>query len=226
MTVSGVNAVTGVPVNTIQNSNLKNVSQPVASAQIAAPEPEVYQEQKNSSSNPAKVLLFLGAIGALTYGIVRYRNIQALKPVIQNFEKSTKDGGRLTTQIIKTKARNTQGDIVDAGTKSIKTYFDKDGIKRSEIIHNTANHERYTVYYDKDGNVTKNIVSRMSIPTKGAKSRVEQQVTNVYTRNNNNSTVTTETRMDDYSGSRRVNLYSYSKTENIPQTAPAVVQQD
>ena len=99
--------------------------------------------------------MYLGLLGAATYAFVKYKNIQALKPIIQNSEKATKDGGRLTTQILKTKSRKANGDIVISGEKSIKTYFDKDGNKRAEIIHDMTKNERYSVYYDKEGNITK-----------------------------------------------------------------------
>ncbi len=224
MTVYGVNGTAGLPVASTQNLNVQNVSQPVASAALAGEQKNVYEEPQKSSSNPAKVLLYLGAIGALTYAFVRYKNIQAMKPVIQNFEKATKDGGKLTTQVIKTKTRKLDGKIVENTTKSIKTYFDKDGHKRAEIIHNISNHERYSVYYDKDGNITKNVVSRMSVPAKNGKAKLEQKLTNVFTRNNN-GTVTTTTTLDDFYGKNPVQMFSFTKTESIPAAAESTINQ-
>ena len=224
MTVSGVNSTAGIPVAASQNLNVQNSAQPAAAVSVGTMQPVQYEEPKKSSSNPAKVLMYLGLLGAATYAFVKYKNIQALKPIIQNSEKATKDGGRLTTQILKTKSRKANGDIVISGEKSIKTYFDKEGNKRAEIIHDMTKNERYSVYYDKEGNITKNVVSRMSIPTNNAKTRVEQKMTNVYTRNNN-GTVTTKTDVVDYQTKHPYTLYSYTKTNVIPNTSAASAAQ-
>ena len=53
----------------------------------------------------------------------------------------------------------------------------------------------------------------MSVPTKEAKSRVEQQLTNVFTRNGDN--VTTTTNIVDFSGAKPLQMYSFTKTEPI-----------
>ena len=58
----------------------------------------------------------------------------------------------------------------------------------------------------------------MSIPTKNAKTRLEQKLTNVYTRNNN-GTVTTKTDVVDYQTKHPYTLYSYTKTNVIPNTS-------
>lgn len=223
MTVIGANSISGIPAAATQKLNAQSSAQP-ASVPAATMQPMVYEEPKKSSSNPAKVLMYLGLLGAATYAFVKYKNIQALKPIIQNSEKATKDGGRLTTQILKTKSRKANGDIVISGEKSIKTYFDKEGNKRAEIIHDMTKNERYSVYYDKEGNITKNVVSRMSVPTKTAKARLEQKMTNVYTRNNN-GTVTTKTDVVDYQTKQPYTLYSYTKTDVIPNAATASAAQ-
>ena len=224
MTVKGVNSTAGIPVAASQNLNVQNSAQPAAAVSVGTMQPLAYEEPKKSSSNPAKVLMYLGLLGAATYAFVKYKNIQALKPIIQNSEKATKDGGRLTTQILKTKSRKANGDIVISGEKSIKTYFDKEGNKRAEIIHDMTKNERYSVYYDKEGNITKNVVSRMSVPTKTAKARLEQKMTNVYTRNNN-GTVTTKTDVVDYQTKQPYTLYTYTRNEVIPNTSAASAAQ-
>ncbi len=225
MTVNGVNSAAGIPVAAFQNLNVQNSAQPPAAVSVGTEQPVVYEEPKKSSSSPAKVLMYLGLIGAATYAFVKYKNIQALKPIIQNSEKATKDGGRLTTQILKTKSRKANGDIVFSGEKSIKTYFDKDGNKRAEIIHDMTKNERYSVYYDKDGNITKNIISRLSAPNKKGKSKLEQKMTHVFTRNDN-GTVTTATHLDDFNGKKPVQISSYTKTETIPAAAESTINQN
>lgn len=212
MAVYGVSTAAGAPV-VFASQNLKNVQQPAnaASAINTQPVAETNAEQTKSSKR-TKALLTLATLGAITYGIIRYKNANALKPVIENFEKATKDGGKLTTQLTKNKVSNPDGTTTHQLVKSVKTHFDKEGKKHAEIIHDYNKHERYTVFYDKDGNVTKNIVSRMSVPTKNAKSTVEQQLINVFTRNGNQ--VTTNTSIIDYSQTPR-QLYSFEKTEQI-----------
>ena len=225
MTVIGVNSTAGIPVAASQNLNVQNSAQPAAAVSVDTMQPVQYEPPKQSSSNPAKVLMYLGLIGAATYAFVKYKNIQALKPIIQNSEKATKDGGRLTTQILKTKSRMPNGDIVISGEKSVKTYYDKDGIKRAEIIYDKTKHERYSVYYDKDGNITKNVVSRMSIPAKNGKAKLEQKLTNVFTRNNN-GTITTTTSIDDFNGQKTMQISSYTKTESIPASDASTINQN
>ena len=225
MTVNGVNSAAGIPVAASQNLNVQNSAQPAAAVSVDTMLPVQYEQPKQSSSNPAKVLMYLGLIGAATYAFVKYKNIQALKPIIQNSEKATKDGGRLTTQILKTKSRKPNGDIVISGEKSVKTYYDKDGIKRAEIIHDKTKHERYSVYYDKDGNVTKNVVSRMSVPSKNGQAKLEQKLTNIFTRNNN-GTITTTTSIDDFNGLKPVQRFSYTKTESIPSATASTINQN
>ena len=210
MAVYGVGTATGAPV-VFSSQNLKNAQQPAA-VSAGTGEPVAYPAEQKKSSTP-KVLLSLAALGVLTYGVIRYRNAQALKPIIENLEKATKDGGKLTTRLVKTKVKNPDGTTGTQLVKSVKTHFDKDGNKHAEIIHDFQKHERYSVFYDKDGNVTKNVVSRMSVPTKEAKSRVEQQLTNVFTRNGDN--VTTTTNIVDFSGAKPLQMYSFTKTEPI-----------
>lgn len=215
MTVYGVNNAAGAPV-AFTSQNLSNVKEPAAEVSVGAGEqiPAVNEEQTKSSKR-TKALLTLAALGAITYGLVRYRNAQALKPFIENLEKVTKDGGKLTTQLTKTKVKNPDGTTSEQVLKSVKTHFDKDGRKNAEIIHNFSTHERYSIFYDKDGNVTKDVVCRMSVPTKGVKKqKVEQSHINLYTRNNNE--VETNTSIIDYSGSRPVKIFSSSKIEPIP----------
>ena len=53
----------------------------------------------------------------------------------------------------------------------------------------------------------------MSIPTKNAKSKLDEQLINVYTRNGNS--VTTVTSCVDYSGKIPVQKYSFSKTAEL-----------
>ena len=157
MTVKGVNSAAGIPVAASQNLNVQNSAQPAAAVSVDTMLPVQYEQPKQSSSNPAKVLMYLGLIGAATYAFVKYKNIQALKPIIQNSEKATKDGGRLTTQILKTKSRKPNGDIVISGEKSVKTYYDKDGIKRAEIIHDKTKHEIYKDLEKKERKMVKRL---------------------------------------------------------------------
>lgn len=208
MAVYGVSNTAGTPV-VLAAKNLQNLQQPAAAG--IAETNSTQETQKKSSA--AKTVLTLAALGAITFGLIRYRNAQALKPIIQNFEKATNDGGKLTTRLVKTKVKNPDGTTTTQLVKSVKTHFDKDGKKHAQTIHDFQNHERYTVFYDKDGNVTKNIVSRMSIPTKNAKSKLDEQLINVYTRNGNS--VTTATSCVDYSGKTPVQKYSFSKTEEL-----------
>ncbi len=210
--VNGVSSVAYTPVSASQN--LENQKQPVASVSVDSQQPVGYQNPNQSSNKTAKVLLSLATLGAITYGIIRYRNAQALKPIIENFEKSTKDGGKLVSNLTKQKVKNPDGTTKEVLVKSVKTHFDKDGKKHAEIIHDFSTNERFTVFYDKDGNVTKNIVGRMSIPVNGGKSRLEQNLINVYTRDGNN--ITTTTRIVDYSGHKPTELYNKTETFTKP----------
>ena len=213
MAVYGVSNAAGAPV-VFASQNLKNVQQPTTAFQAVNNESSVQSnEEQTKNSKRAKALLTLATLGVITYGVIRYKNAKALKPVIENFVKATKDGGQLTTEITKRKVKNPDGTISQQLVKSVRTHFDKEGKKHAEIIHDFSKNERYTVFYDKEGNVTKNIVSRMSIPTKNAKSRVEQQLVNVFERNNNQ--VITNTSIIDYSGAKPQQLYSFSKTEPL-----------
>ncbi len=56
---------------------------------------------------------------------------------------------------------------------------------------------------------------------KNAKTRLEQKLTNVYTRNNN-GTVTTKTDVVDYQTKHPYTLYSYTKTNVIPNTSVCI----
>ncbi len=214
MTVYGVSNATASPV-AFTSQDLRSVQQPVAAVSVGTGEPvAVSDEEQTKSSARRNFLLTLATLGVITYGVIRYRNAKALKPIVENFEKATKDGGKLTTQLTKTKVQNPDGTTTQKVLKSVKTHYDKDGKKHAEIIHDFTNSERYTVFYDRDGNVTKNVVSRMSVPTKGAqKAKVEQQIVNVYTRNNNQ--VTTNTTITDYGAAKAQQIYSFSKTEPL-----------
>ncbi|MBS4759203.1 MAG: hypothetical protein KHX03_00710 [Clostridium sp.] len=199
MTVSGVS-------NAVQAQNLQS---PAATG-IQQEQNKYYTEPEKKSST-GKALLTLATLGAITYGIIRYRNAKALKPVVENFEKATKDGGKLCTEYVKSKVKNPDGTISESITKSIKTHYDKDGKKTAEIINNVKMGERYSVFYDKDGNVIKNVVSRMSTPAVGGKWTVQQSLTNVYERNGNN--VVTRSKIVDYNGKKPVEIYANTKTE-------------
>lgn len=212
MTVYGVGNAAYTPAASSQNSIQQQ--QPIAAVSVGTGEPVVYQEPEKSSGKTAKVLLSLATLGAITYGIIRYRNAQALKPIIENLEKATKDGGKLATQLTKQKVKNPDGTTKEVLVKSVKTHFDKEGKKHAEIIHDFKTNERFTVIYDKDGNVAKNVVSRMSVPVNGQKSKLEQNLTNIYTRNGDN--ITTTTRVVDYSGTKPAELYKRTEIYTKP----------
>lgn len=202
MAVKGI----GSPTNTtsVVSVDAQGVSQPVASVPVGSLQAEPYVEPKKRKI-PTDIILSLATLGVLTYGIIRH---QRTKPLVEKLEKATKDGGKLTTELFSQKGE--KGNVL---LKSVKTHFDKDGHKHAEIIHDFQKHERYTVFYDKDGNVTKNVVGRMTIPTKDAKSRLDQSLVNVYTRKGN--TVTTATKMYDYSGKRPVEMYNRTVTSAV-----------
>ncbi len=210
----GIMAVYGIsnPASTtsVVPVQAQETTQPIASAPVGMLQPEPYVEPQKRKF-PTDIVLSLATLGVLTYGIIRHQN---MKPVVQKLERATKDGGKLTTELISKKGE--KGNVL---LKSVKTHFDKNGHKNAEIIHDFQKHERYTVFYDKDGNVTKNVVGRMTIPTKGAKSRLDQSLVNVYTRKGN--TITTTTKMYDYSGKRPVEMYKRAETTTIPAASSA-----
>ena len=211
MTVYGVGNAAGAPV-AVATQNLKNQQQSVASMPLNKAS-AAGSEENLQSLKRTKAFLTLAVLGTITYGLIRYKNAQALKPFIENLEKTTKDGGKLTTKLTKIKVKNPDGTATERVLKSVKTHFDTDGRKHAEIIHDFEKHERYSVFYDKDGNVTKNVINRMSLPSKNAKSKVEQTLTHVFTRNDNQ--VTTNTSLIDYSGKNPKQIHSFSKTEPI-----------
>lgn len=195
-----------------------------AAAGIRSEAAGYYQEENEKKSNSGfKTLLTLATLGAITYGVIRYRNAKALKPVVENFEKTTKNGGKLCTEYVKSKFKNPDGTISEVLTKSVKTHYDKDGKKIAEVIHNVSMGERYTVLYDKDGNVVKNVVSRMSIPVGAEKAVLQQNLTNAYERYGDN--VITKSRLVDYNGKRPVEIYANTRTEALKRAeAPKVAE--
>lgn len=206
MAVNGIGSATNT--TNVAPYQIQENNQPIASVPVGMIQAEPYVEPQKRKI-PTDIILSLATLGVLTYGIIRHQN---MKPLVQKLEKATKDGGKLTTELISKKGE--KGNVL---IKSVKTHFDKDGHKHAEIIHDFQKHERYTVFYDKDGNVTKNVVGRMTVPTKNSKSRLDQSLVNVYTRKGN--TVTTTSKIYDYSGKKPVELYSRTDTSAIPSAA-------
>lgn len=80
--------------------NAVNNQAQVSNAQLAAvkakpEEQQSYQEPKKSSHTGAKILAALALIGAATYGVIRYKNAQKAKPIIDTLVKDLKDGTKL-----------------------------------------------------------------------------------------------------------------------------------
>lgn len=197
-------SVNGVQRNVIYPANVQNVQTPQAAVSVGTENPVVYQEPQKSSSSTKKVLLTLATLGAITYGIIRYRNAKALKPIVERLETAAKDGGKFVTETTKTKVKNPDGTMSQQVVKTIKTKYTKDGVKRAEIIHDIPRGERYTVVYDNEGNVVKNIVGRMSIPVNGEKAKLLQNMTYTFERNGDN--VVTTARLVDYSGTKPLEI--------------------
>ena len=170
---------------------------------------------KNSSSfGLGKAALTLVTLGAITYGIIRYRNAKALKPMIENIETSTKNGGKLLNQVTKNTVKNPDGTTTTTIVKSVKTQLDKNGVKRAEIVHNFETRECYSTFYDKEGNVVKNVVSRLSEPTANGRYFANQKMT--HTMNYSNNSVTTESTLQDFTGKKKPEiLHTSSKTEQL-----------
>lgn len=174
------------------------------------------KSDKNSSGSfgLGKTVLTLATLGAITYGVIRYKNAKALKPIIENIETTTKNGGKLLNQVTKNTVKNPDGTTTTAIVKSVKTQLDKNGVKRAEIVHNFETRECYSTFYDKEGNVVKNVVSRLSEPTANGKYFVNQKMT--HTMNYSNNSVTTESTLRDFTGAKKPEiLFTSSKTEQL-----------
>lgn len=83
MTMNGINNQVQVP-----NAQL-------AAAKVQPEEQQYYQEPKKSSHTGAKVLAALALIGAATYGVIRYKNAQKAKPIVDTILRDLKDGSKL-----------------------------------------------------------------------------------------------------------------------------------
>lgn len=200
--------------------SLNCVSNPVqaqGAKSIAFGKVEKEKNSDNKSSNSfglGKAALTLATLGAITYGVIKYRNAKALKPLVQTIETNTKNGGKLINEVTQNTVKNPDGTTTTAVIKTVKTQLDKNGVKRAEIIHNYEARECYSTFYDKDGNVTKNVVSRLSAPTSNGKYFVNQKMT--HTMNYTNNTVTTESTLKDFTGNKKPEvLFNSTKTENL-----------
>lgn len=193
-------------------NNVQGYAQaPVASVPVETKEQEpiAYQpiQQESTSHTGRNIFLGLAALGAITFGVIKYRNAQALKPLITQIK--TKDGGDLTKVIKKAKITNPDGSSSIKVVEKVNTFKDKDGKLSCEVTHNFLKNERYSVHYDKDGNITKTVVGRMSPVDKNGKWFIEQSSVNKFTRNADE--VVTDSELVSYSGGKK-NILAQSQT--------------
>ena len=87
MTVYGVGNAAGAPV-AVATQNLKNQQQSVAAMPLNKAS-AAGSEENSQSLKRTKAFLTLAVLGTITYGLIRYKNAQALKPFIENLEKTT-----------------------------------------------------------------------------------------------------------------------------------------
>ncbi len=200
-------------------SQAQAVSTPNFKAEQTDQIPEVPVEK--TSHTGRNILLGLAALGAITFGVIKYRNAQALKPVIDQIK--TKDGGLLTKELKKAKILNPDGTSSIKVVERVNTFRNKEGKVTCEVTHNFLKNERYSVYFDKDGNISKTVVGRMSPVDSNGKVFLEQASINKFTRNAD-EVVTDSQLVDHFSGKK--NVIAQSRTVSPiekPNTLPAPV---
>lgn len=183
----------------VKNSVVTNTVN-IPSCNSSVPVSSQVSSESDKSNTKVKTLLTMAMLGAVTYGLFRYTKAKSLAPIVQNFEKTTKDGGKFTQQIFKNQVRNPNGTTEERMVKTIKSQFDKNGLKRGEVIHDYEKRECYTVLFDKTGKVYKQIVRRMSEPNMNGKCFVEQSMTHSIIRDA--KYVTTEAVLQDFSSGK------------------------
>lgn len=199
---------------------LNCVSNPIQAQGVKSPKFGKLEKEKNNVDNNSssfglgKAALTLATLGAITYGVIRYRNAKALKPLVKTIETNTKNGCKIINQITQSSSQNPDGTTTNAIVKSVKTQLDKNGIKRAEIIHNYETRECYSTFYDKDGKVVKNVVSRLSEPASNGRYFVNQKMTHTMTYGDN--FVTTQSTLRDFTNKKKPDiLYTNTKVEQL-----------